>query len=91
MFEDIQGSADLRKIAALVDSWKREEHGKTRVAIGAFLGFVALIAIFFLAALFLPLGSALFVFPIGFVAWIALVVSLMTRFLGKRRKPDRRL
>ena len=87
--EDIRRSVVLRKIASLVDSVNREESGKTIVAIGTFLGFVSLIAIYTLVAWWFPGGHAVLVLFVGFFVWIAFVVFLVARFLGKRKQEER--
>jgi hypothetical protein len=83
--EQMKSSVMFGRIKALVDTWNHEERGKSKVAIGALLGFVALVGILFLAGPLLPRGYSILVLLVGICIWIGFVAVLMIKHLGKRR------
>ena len=74
-----------RKLRSEIESWDREERGKAKVVAGGILGLVVWFALIVVGALLLPRYTGLLL-PIGFVAWVALVIALIRRYLGTRRK-----
>ena len=73
------------RLRSEIDSWDREERGKAKVVAGGILGLIAWIALVVLGAFLVPRYAALLL-PVGFVAWVVLVIVLIRRHLGARRR-----
>ena len=77
--------AMYRKLKAVVDSWDREERAKAKILVGAVCGLFAWFAVLILGAFYFPAYAGLMV-PIGFVAWVVLVVGLIWKHLRAPRR-----
>jgi hypothetical protein len=74
-----------RRLRSEIESWDREERGKAKVVAGGMLGLVVWIALLVVGALMVPRYAALLL-PVGFAAWVVLVIVLIRRHLGARRR-----
>ena len=74
-----------RKLRSEVESWDREERGKAKVVAGGVFGLFVWLALIVAGALLAPRYAGLLL-PVGLVAWAVLVVVLIRRYLGERRK-----
>ena len=76
--------AMYRKLKSVVDSWEREERGKTPVVAGAAYGLAVWILLVLVGALLLPRFTVLFAL-VGSLVWLAFVVMLIRKHLGAQR------
>ena len=76
------------RLRSVIDSWDEEERGKAKVIAGAIGGLLAWGVLLVVGVLLAPRYAGLLL-PIGFLAWVVLVVVLIRRHLGARpRKPE---
>jgi len=78
--------AMYRRLKAVVDSWRREEQGKAKVAAAALYGLLAWLVLFAAAAFFVP-AYAIPVSVVVFLAWIAFVAAMLRKHIGFSEKP----
>jgi len=76
--------AIYHKLKSLSDGWNREERGKAKVAAGAIVGLLVLFSLIVVGVRVLA-RDAIFLVPIGFVAWLVLIVVLIRKYLGAKR------
>jgi len=84
----LMSAVAYRKLKAAVLAWEREEQAKSRVFSRAVLGLLVLFVFAGLVALVTRRYAGFWISG-GFLVWVAYVVALMRRHLGKHTEDDR--